>query len=88
MLTLASGSLHSPAAHLQADHLSHCWLHSRHRRRLCARRWEALQTALEAAVDTAGDMGAYRRRIEEGTWWWITSATDVVPATKRNCGTW
>lgn len=43
-------------------------------------RWEALAVALEAAVDTAGDMRAYRRRYEDGTWWWLASATQTVPA--------
>lgn len=43
---------------------------------------------MEAVVDTAGDMVAYRQRLQEGTWWWITSADEVVPAIKKNCGTW
>lgn len=43
-------------------------------------RWEALEVALQAAVDTAGDMRAYRRRYEDGTWWWLATATETVSA--------
>ncbi|KAL4443683.1 hypothetical protein ABPG75_011420 [Micractinium tetrahymenae] len=32
--------------------------------------WEALQRALQEAVEVAGDMAEYRRRWEEGRWWW------------------
>lgn len=43
-------------------------------------RWEGLDTALRAIVDTAGDMDEYRRRWEEGTWWWLTTHNETVPA--------
>lgn len=43
-------------------------------------RWEGLDTALRAIVDTAGDMDAYRRRWQDGTWWWLTTHNETVPA--------
>lgn len=35
---------------------------------------------LRAAVDTAGNMTAYRERYAQGKWWWLSTATDTVPA--------
>ncbi len=43
-------------------------------------RWPAIETALRAAVDTAGDMAAYRHRFERGRWWWLSTANSTVPA--------
>lgn len=43
-------------------------------------RWEGLDAALRAIVDTGGDMEAYRRRWQDGTWWWLTTESEVVPA--------
>lgn len=43
------------------------------------RRWEALETALRAVVDTAGDMAQYKKRWEEGRWWWMSTADQIVP---------
>lgn len=43
-------------------------------------RWDALRTALEAAVDTGGDMPRYRQRWADGDWWWLTTADATVPA--------
>jgi len=40
--------------------------------------WQALRVALEAAVDTAGDMGAYRQRWVDGTWWWLATADNAT----------
>ena len=43
-------------------------------------RWEALETAFKAVVDTAGDMKAYGHRWEEGNWWWLSTKNQTVPA--------
>ncbi|KAL4447222.1 hypothetical protein ABPG77_007255 [Micractinium sp. CCAP 211/92] len=43
-------------------------------------RWPAIETALRAAVDTAGDMAAYRHRFERGRWMWLSTANSTVPA--------
>lgn len=43
-------------------------------------RWEALQTVLQAAVDTAGNMSAYREAYAAGQWWWLSTATATMPA--------
>lgn len=42
--------------------------------------WEAVDTALRAIVDTAGDMANYRRRYEKGRWWWLSAANSTVYA--------
>ena len=45
------------------------------------RRWDALETALQGVVDTAGSMAAFRRRYAAGTWWWLSTAGGgMVPA--------
>lgn len=52
-------------------------------------RWEALETALRAAVDAGGDMDAYRRRWDAGDWWWLSTANATVPAgpdLRQTCG--
>ena len=43
-------------------------------------RWEALETALRAVVDTGGDMKAYGQRWNEGSWWWLSTRSQTVPA--------
>ena len=50
------------------------------RRRLLPRRWEALETALRAVVDTAGNMALYRQRYAAGGAWWLSAANATVPA--------
>ena len=46
------------------------------------RRWEALEAALQAVVDTGGDMPAYRQRWKEGKWWWLSTSNQTVYAGK------
>ena len=45
-------------------------------RALC--RWEALEVAFKEIVEAGGDMVEYRRRWEEGRWWWLSGASDTV----------
>ena len=33
-------------------------------------RWDALETVLQAVVDTDGSMKRYRKRWQWGQWWW------------------
>ena len=43
-------------------------------------RWEALEEALGAVVDTGGDMRAYWKRWQQGKWWWFVNAKQTVHA--------
>ncbi|KAL4443685.1 hypothetical protein ABPG75_011422 [Micractinium tetrahymenae] len=43
-------------------------------------RWEAIETALGAILETAGNMAAYRRRFHQGRWWWLSAANSTVYA--------
>lgn len=42
--------------------------------------WEALETALRAAVNTAGNMSEYRERYAAGDWWWLSTTGATVAA--------
>ncbi|PRW57966.1 hypothetical protein C2E21_3662 [Chlorella sorokiniana] len=56
--------------------------------RSLAVRWEVIDLALREIVETGGDMGEYRRRWDQGRWWWLASADQAVyagPNLRQTC---